>query len=368
LVGSRVAQGVGAAMLSPAALSVVVTVFDGDERNRALGIWSALGGGGAALGVLVGGILTAGPGWSWVFYVNVPLGAAIIVALTVLLQVPSRGSGGRRLDIFGALCVTAATGTLIYALIGAGDRGWLSFGTLWLLVIATALYGVFFAWQRTTSAPLMDVRLLSRPSIASGILLILVATALMISVFFLGTFYFQRYQGYGALRTGMLFLPVALATMAGANATGRVIGRTGPRMPALAGLLTAAIGLAMPVVLSGPAVMVLGVAVAGAGAGAVFVVASATALGQVAPEEAGLASGLLSTFHEFGASLGAAVISSIAAASITGTSPSGLQRGFAVAAGAAAASSAIAFVALPPRKPQRSENESRETATREEQR
>jgi EmrB/QacA subfamily drug resistance transporter len=350
LLGGRVAQGVGAAMLSPAALSVVVTTFEGDERNKALGIWSALGGGGAALGVLLGGILTAGPGWSWIFYVNVPIGAAVIVAATLMLPPRSQGFGGQRLDIPGAVLVIAATGTMIYALIEAGDRGWLTASTLGLVVVAAALYAIFFGWLRSTRTPLMNVELLLRRPVASGTLMVLVATALMITVFFLGSFYLQHHQQYGPMRTGLLFLPVAVATMVGANVAGRVIGRTGPRALAFVGLVVTAAGLTLPAAASDPTAVVVGVSVAGAGLGAIFVVASATALGQVAPEEAGLASGIVSTFHEFGASLGAAVSSSVAAAGITGGSLSGIQRGFTVAAITAVVAGVVGLVVLPTRQ------------------
>src|SRR5690606_37635857 len=123
LLGGRIAQGVGAALMSPSALSLVVHLFDGDERNRALGVWSALGGGGAALGVLLGGLLTAGPGWPWVFYVNVPIGLAIIAALARMLPRGTAAGPRPRLDVLGALLVTASSATLIYALIRAGDHG-----------------------------------------------------------------------------------------------------------------------------------------------------------------------------------------------------------------------------------------------------
>jgi EmrB/QacA subfamily drug resistance transporter len=347
LLGGRIAQGLAAAILSPAALSLIVTIFDGDERNKALGIWSALGGGGAALGVLLGGLLTAGPGWPWVFYINVPVG--LVLLLTLRAQLPPQPSTGTRaqLDVAGAALVTAATGTLIYALIRAGDRGWATPTTLVLLVTAVILYGAFAARQRLAASPLMDVRLLFRRPVATGTMLILVATALMISVFFLGTFYLQHYRGYGALHTGLLFLPVALATMVGANAAGRIIGRTGPRALGALGLLVAAAGMAIPATWDGTAAMVAGVSLAAAGTGVVFVVASATALGQVAPHESGLASGIVSTFHEFGASLGAALVSSIAAASITGTSTAGFTRGFTTGAIIAATAALLALFVTP---------------------
>ncbi|MEU4773178.1 MFS transporter [Micromonospora sp. NPDC023644] len=347
LLGGRIGQGLAAAILSPAALSLVVTIFDGDERNKALGIWSALGGGGAALGVLLGGLLTAGPGWPWVFFVNVPVGIILLLALRMQLPPQAPTGATARLDVPGAVLVTAATGSLIYALIRAGDVGWGSPTILLLLVAAVLLYAAFVVRQRLAASPLMDVRLLLRRPVATGALLILVATALMITVFFLGTFYLQNHQGYGALRTGLLFLPVAITTMLGANAAGRAIGRIGARTLGVLGLLVAAAGMAVPALVDGTLALVVGVGVAAAGTGVLFVVASAVALGQVAPHEAGLASGIVSTFHEFGASLGAAVVSSMAAASIAGTSTAGFSRGFTTGAVIALAAAVVAFVLTP---------------------
>ncbi|MGW0449477.1 MFS transporter, partial [Streptosporangium sandarakinum] len=349
LVGGRVAQGVGAALLSPAALSLVVSLFDGEERNRALGIWSALGGGGAALGVLLGGLLTAGLGWPWVFRINVPIGLVIAAALAAMLPARHTSPSRPRLDVLGAILVTASSASLIYALIAAGERGWLTALTGGLVLAAAVGYLLFTIWQRRARSPLMDVRLLARRPVTTGAFLIMMATALMIAVFFLGTFYFQHALGYGALHTGLLFLPVAVATMIGANLTGRLIGRWGGRLPAVVGLALAAAGMAVPAVSLDTVTVVAGVAVAAAGTGAMFVVASATALGQVAPHEAGVASGIVSTFHEFGASIGAAVMSSAAAASLAGTTLSGFTRGFTVAAAAAAVGLVIAAVLTPGR-------------------
>lgn len=351
LLGGRVGQGVGAALLSPAALSLVVTLFGGDERNRALGVWSALGGGGAALGVLLGGLLTAGPGWPWVFYLNVPIGLVILVALAAMLPRQRAATSQGRVDVPGALLVTASSGALIYALIDSGERGWLTATNAWLLPLAVVGYLGFVAWQRRSRAPLMDLAVLARRPVAAGTFLILIATALMITVFFLGTFYFQDAQGYGALQTGLLFLPVALATMLGAQLTGRAIARWGGRRLAVAGLVTAAVGMAVPAVWLDPVTVVVGVVIAAAGTGAGFVVASATALGQVAPHEAGIVSGIVSTFHEFGASLGVAVISTVAAASLVGTSLSGFTHGFVVAAATAGAAGVVAAVVMPTRAP-----------------
>ncbi|XRQ09488.1 MFS transporter [Actinomadura welshii] len=347
LLGGRIAQGLGAALLSPSALSLVVHLFDGDERNKALGVWSALGGGGAALGVLLGGLLTAGPGWPWVFYVNVPIGLIIFAALARMLPHQKAAAPRPRLDVPGALLATTSSAALIYAFIRAGDHGWLTTATGLLALLAAVGYLAFVARQKTAKSPMMDVALLVRRPVATGTFLILMATALMIAVFFLGTFYFQHAEDFGALQTGLLFLPVAVATMLGANLTGRAIAKAGARRLAVTGLITAAIGMAVPALSLHPATVAIGTAVAGAGTGAMFVVASATALGQVAPHESGIASGIVSTFHEFGASIGAAVISSVAAASLVGNTLSGFTDGFTLAATAAAVSAAVAAALTP---------------------
>jgi EmrB/QacA subfamily drug resistance transporter len=349
LIGGRIAQGIGAAILSPAALSVVTKIFDGDERNKALGIWSALGGGGAAIGVLLGGVLTAGPGWQWVFYVNVPIGVIVLVALSRSLPHDHPAQSEGRLDVPGALLVTAGTGTAIYALINAGDRGWLSAATLGTLAAAVVLYAVFAWLQRVVKFPLMDLKILAYRPVAAGTFLILIATALMISIFFLGSFYLQHHKGYGALRTGLLFLPVAIATMIGAQSAGQVIGRHGARLISLVGLVIAAVGTAIPAMWEGAAATVVGMSIASSGIGAAFVAASTTALAQVDYKIAGLASGLLSTFHEFGAALGVAVVSSIAAASIAGTTGTGFGRAFTFTAITAAVAAVLALFAVPKR-------------------
>ncbi|GGT00028.1 MFS transporter [Streptomyces chromofuscus] len=351
LLTARIVQGAGAAMLSPAALSVVVRLFDGEERNRALGIWSALGGGGAALGVLLGGLITAGPGWAWVFFVNVPVGVGVLVALArILPDLPRAASGS--LDVLGAALVAAATASVIYGLIRAGDHGWgngISVGTF---AFAAVAYLVFAAWQRRASAPLMDLSLLGRRPVVAGVFVIAVTTALMVAVFFLGSFYLQNHQGHGALVTGALFLPVALVTMVAATGAGRVLGPLGARPLAVMSLLVVALGFLAPVVFSGTLAMVAGVSVASAGLGGLFVVASATALGSVAPHEAGVTSGIVSTFHEFGASAGAAAVSSAAAASLTSTTlTSGFDDAFLVATGVAVVSAAVATWLIPPKRP-----------------
>ncbi|NIK54367.1 MFS transporter [Kribbella shirazensis] len=355
LLAGRVGQGIGAAMLSPAALAVVTKTFDAEERNKALGIWSAMGGGGSAIGVLLGGLLTAGPGWQWVFYINLPIGLVVFVALLRMLPSDTPSEQAGRLDVPGALLVTAGTGTAIYALINAGDRGWLSAATLGTLAGALVLYGVFAWVQRTVRSPLMNLRIFTRRPVAAGTFMILVATALMISMFFLGSFYLQHFKQYGALRTGLLFLPVAVAAIVGAQIAGHVVGRTGARPIAITGFLITAAGVTVPAIWEGAAVIVIGMTVATIGLGAAFVASSTTTFAQIDYREAGLASGILSTFHEFGASLGVAVVSSVAAASLAGTVTTGFTRGFTFAAVTAAVAAALALVVVPAFKPSRGE-------------
>ena len=346
----RVGQGLGAALLSPSALSWVVTLFDGKERARALGVWSALGGGGAALGVLLGGVVTATAGWRWAFFLNVPIGIALFVALLALLPRGIRNTGGRSIDVLGAILVTTATGTTIWAIIGAGETADWSGSTIVALAVAVALYAAFVVRQRTARTPLMDLRILTQRPVVAGIFLIFIATALMIAVFFLGSFYFQQHLGYGPLITGLLFLPVAVATMVGAGVAGNLAGRIG--LPALAagGLVVAAVGLTVAGVWLTPVAATIGIAVAAAGTGVLFVAASASTLGNVAPQDAGIASGILSTFHEFGASVGAAVMSTVAAASLAGGTLDGFVSAL-IVAGIAAAVAALIAAVVAPRRP-----------------
>src|SRR5215204_2414263 len=210
LLGGRVGQGTGAALLSPAALAAITGIFHGEERNKALSVWASLGGVGFTAGVLIGGILTSGPGWRWVFFINVPVGIALLVAIGALVPLrrrPDRADG--RLDVLGAVTVTVATGSFIYGMINAGDEGWADLGTLLPIAAAIVLYGVFVVVERTVRNPLMHPSLLSRRPIAAGAFLMLVASGVLIAGLFLGSQYLQHLRGRSALETGLFFLPPA---------------------------------------------------------------------------------------------------------------------------------------------------------------
>ena len=352
LIVGRAAQGVGAALMSPAALSIITTTFHGAERNRALGVWAAIGGTGAALGVLVSGLLTAGPGWEWVFFVNVPIGLLVAVALPGLVRTDRVGEERQRVDVPGALVVTFATGLLIYGLVNAGDGGWGAVGTLVPVAAAVAGYVVFVVVESRVSVPLMRPETMGRRPVVSGAFLMLVATGLLLGLFFLTSLYFQHVRGFSALKTGLLFLPVAIAITIGAQLAAHLIGRIGGRPIAVASFLLTAAGA---VLLSGISAddnvhteVLPGFLLAALGIGPVFVTATTTTLANVPHGEAGVASGVVNTFHELGGSIGVAVVSTVAATSIaTRSDITGFADAYLVC-GIAAAVAALVAVALVP--------------------
>jgi EmrB/QacA subfamily drug resistance transporter len=359
LIVGRAAQGIGAALLSPAALSIVTTGFRGQDRNRALGVWAAVGGTGAAIGVLLGGLLTAGPGWQWVFIVNVPIGA-VVLALIPRLVKADLSRKRQSVDVPGAVLVTGATALLIYGLVHAGDAGWTSAGTLGALAGAAIGYGAFVLVETRVAVPLMRTQTLARRPVVSGTFLMLVASGLLLGLFFLTSLYFQHLLRFSALKTGLLFLPVALAITAGAQAAAHLISRVGGRAIAVASFLLIAAGAALLTQASpgdNVATAVLpGFLLAAIGIGPVFVTATTTTLANVPTPEAGVASGVVNTFHELGGSIGVAVVSTIAAASLsTSTGAAAGVDGFAdaylacaIAAGAAAL---VSLVLVPGGKP-----------------
>jgi EmrB/QacA subfamily drug resistance transporter len=322
LLGGRIGQGVGAALLSPAALATITSIFHGVERNKALSIWASLGGVGFAAGVLIGGILTTGPGWRWVFFINVPVGLILLAAIraVVPLRRPDRVA---RLDVLGAVTVTAATGSFIYGMLNAGDAGWADLGTLLPIAAAIVLYGVFVIVERTVPTPLLRLNLLSRRPIAAGAFLMLVAAGVTIADLFLGSQYLQHLRGLSALETGLFFLPAALALMIGAITAGRLVGTIGTRPIAVVGLTLVAIGNALLIGLSADgnvyAAARPGITVFALGGGPLFVCATTTALGRVSLHEAGLVSGIVNTFNQLGAAICVALASTIAAAGLTRT-------------------------------------------------
>lgn len=352
LIASRVVQGIGAALLSPAALATLTTRFTGRNRHRALGVWAAIGGIGAAAGVLLGGLLTDGPGWRWIFYVNVPVGVLVAVVVPLLVPAAPAASAGRRLDIAGGAIVTLAIASLTLSIMNSGSTAEL---TAWLvpLLVSVVLIGIFVAVERRASQPLIDLGVFARPPIRAGIFVMAMASALLIGGFFLMSFALQARMLWSPLITGLAFLPVALGTLVGAHLGGTFVSRVGGRAVAGVAFGVAAIGFgAAALQLDNVAFFIAGVSVAAFGLGAAFVASTTTALSHVAHHEAGVISGLINTFHEVGGAVGVAAMSALAGSSlIAPTVDGGFELGLVTWAAVALGSAAVAALLVPPGKP-----------------
>jgi EmrB/QacA subfamily drug resistance transporter len=353
LIAARSAQGFGAAMLTPGALAIVTTTYEGSQRTAALAAWSAISSAGAAAGVVLGGILTTALGWEWIFFINVPVGFA--TAVGVLRVVPDARpiAAGVRLDILGALTAVAGLVLLVYAIEGANDHGWGSARTLLLLGASATLLATFAAVERRVREPILPPATWSNRSLVSGVALILAATALLIAVFFLNTLYLQDILGWSALETGLAFLPLVVAIGLAANVANRLIGRVGSRNLAALGLLLVAAGAILfvlaPDTASYATDVLPGYIVLGFGVGLVFPAGSIASMSEVGEEGAGLASGLLTTGHELGAAFGAAAISAVATAASTFVA--GYADGFTAVAAVAGLVAIVALLALPSVRP-----------------
>jgi EmrB/QacA subfamily drug resistance transporter len=314
ILTARAAQGIGAALLSPAALAILTTTFHGPARGRALAVWGAIGGGGAAVGVLAGGLLTSGPGWAWIFFVNVPVGLLVAVVVPFVIPGGREPSGAGRLDVPGAVLVTAATAALIFGVVRIGGTNPAS--GLVAIGAAAVLYATFVVVERRSTRPLIDLRLFRQRAVVAGTVVMLIATALLVSAFFLSSLLLQRALGLSALQTGLVFLPVAIGTVAGAHTAGRLIGRIGPRYVAATAFALAAAGLGLlSAVDVGDSVWIAvmpAFVLAATALGATLVTATTTALSTVDIHAAGATSGTVNTAHELGAAVGVAAASAIA--------------------------------------------------------
>jgi len=335
--------------MSPAALATVMTLFTGPGRGKALGVWSALAGAGSALGVILGGVLTTGAGWRWVFAINVPIGVALLFAIPWAAPARQPGTAEHGLDIPGAVLVTAGTGAAIYGLINAGSHGWAAASTLLPLLLAVAIWAAFALVERRARRPLLSVGLLGQRAVAAGSFLMLAATGLLVGGFFLGSFALQRAHQFTALHVGLAFLPVAVATIAGAQAGSQMLTRINARIVAVAGLTLATAGYAVAARWAQPAATVTGLAIAAAGVGATFVTAFTTSLTDATPDQAGLRSALVNTFHELGGAAGVAVLSSAAGAGLVAArlASHDFTRAFTIGAVAGAIAVATAAVLVP---------------------
>jgi EmrB/QacA subfamily drug resistance transporter len=317
LIAARAVQGLGAALLSPAALSLVTEIFkEGAERNKALGVWGAVAGSGGAAGVLLGGMLTEWAGWEWVLFVNVPIGLAAAFLAPRLLP-ESRNDGARHFDFAGAFTVTVGLSLLVYSLVNANEAGWGSATTLGLLAVAAVLIVGFVLIERSTKAPLVPFPGIFRLRTISGINVtgLLIAMALF-SMFFFISLYMQQVLGYDPLEAGLAYLPLAGGIIVSAGVASQLTTRFGVKPVLIMGLLLTAVGLLWFSQIS-PGGSYLGdilfpSIIAAFGLGFAFVPMTIAAVAGVEPHEAGLASGLINTSQQVGGALGLAVLAAIA--------------------------------------------------------
>ncbi|MGW7274582.1 MFS transporter [Streptomyces sp. NPDC054864] len=360
LIIGRVGQGIGAAVLSPAALRALLAVFQGAERNKVLAVWASLGGAGFAVGVLAGGLLTSGPGWRWVFFINIPIGVVLLAAIRALVPERRPQDVDRNIDVLGSVAATAGTGSLIYGVINAGNHGWSDTGTVVPLVAAAALYGLFVLIERTVRKPLMRVGMLVRGPVATGVFLMFSAASVAGGDLFITSQYLQHFRGHSALATGMFFLPVAVGTVIGATLSGRLVGVLDTRLVAFGGLTLVAIGNALLIGLTGNG-SVYAQALPGAllfaiGSGSVFVTATTSALSGVDQREAGLVSAIVYTFNPTGSAIFIGISSTVATAGLAAVpSISGFTRAYTlltVVAAVAAVATLVLALFVPQRQPQ----------------
>ena len=343
LIAFRALQGLGGALLAPAALSILMTTFaEGRERNIALGIWGAASGSGGAAGVLLGGVLTSYLHWSWIFFINVPVGALVIALTPWLLREHRLAMASRHFDLAGAASITAGLMLLVYALTRAAQDGWGSDATIALLSGAAALVAAFIAIELRSPAPLLPLRLFRLRTLAAANAAGVIVAAVGFSMFFLLTLYLQQVLHYSAVETGVAFVAITLSIVVFSNVAQTLVTRLGARRVLTAGLLLAATSLALLARLPAhghyfsdvfPALVVGGIGMALS-----FVPMTIAGLAGVTPADAGVASGLINTSRQIGGAVGLAAVSTLAATyagnyasshpGVTASSGSALTHGF----------------------------------------
>jgi EmrB/QacA subfamily drug resistance transporter len=318
LIAGRALQGLGGALVSPAALAIITTTFrDGDDRTKALGIWSAIAASGAAVGLLVGGVLTDIASWRWVFFVNVPIGIATVVMAVRFVAESRLQDANRSLDIAGAFAVTGGLVVLVYAIVKAQAFGWGSARTLGLGAVAIALLAAFVVIERRSRAPLMRLAIFRIRALAVADTALLLVASGMFGMFYFASLYVQEVLGYNPLKAGLAFLPVTVGIIIGAGLAQQLIRRVGVRNVSIAGISLASIGMLvltqLPVHGSYVGDLLVGLLPMSLGMGLTFVPITLLATSGVPSDDSGLASGLFNTAQQVGGSLGLAILSTLAA-------------------------------------------------------
>ncbi|MGB3819276.1 MFS transporter, partial [Achromobacter pulmonis] len=320
LIAARAAQGLGGAVVSAVALSLIMNLFtEAGERARAMGVYGFVCAGGGSLGVLLGGLLTSTLSWHWIFLVNIPIGA-VVYALCLRLLPAARGAeGGGRLDVAGALTVTASLMLAVYAVVNGNEAGWTSAQSLGLLGAAALLMALFLRIEARVAEPLMPLALFRLRNVATANVVGVLWAAAMFAWFFVSALYMQLVLGYDAMKVGLAFLPANLIMAAfSLGLSAKLVMRFGIRGPLAIGLLLAALGLALfaraPVDGGFAADVLPGMLLLGLGAGIAFNPMLLAAMSDVEPSQSGLASGVVNTAFMMGGALGLAVLASLAAA------------------------------------------------------
>ncbi|MGH3767327.1 MAG: MFS transporter [Pseudonocardiaceae bacterium] len=331
LIGARAVQGVGGAVVSVVALSLIMTMFtEPAERAKAMGVIGFIIAGGGSIGVLLGGVLTDALDWHWIFLVNLPIGVAVI-ALCLILLPGGAGQGAGRLDVAGSITVTAALMIAVYAIMDGNQEGWASVRTIGLLALAAALLAAFLRIEARAVSPLMPLGLFRLRSVATANVVGVLWAAAMFGWFFLSALYLQLVLGYSALQVGLAFLP-ANVIMGGFSLglSEKIVRRFGIRTPLATGMALVAASLALfaraPVGGSFALDVLPGMLLLGLGMGISFNPVLLAAMSDVEPSEAGLASGVANTSFMMGGALGLAVLASLAEARTSGLTADGLDR------------------------------------------
>ena len=354
LFAARAGQGLGAAMLSPAALAIIMTAFQGSQRAKALAAWGAVGGAGAAIGVLVGGVLTEFSDWRMIFYVNLPVAAALAVAALKIVPADTQKPRWRGLDLRGAVLATTSLGAIVFAITQADSVGWASLQTLLVGLGGLAGLAAFAVCERHTDTPLLRIERLADRAVGGGLFLMLAAAGSLFGLFLLSSLYLQNVLDMGPLATGLAFIPLAVSAGIGAHAAGHIVSHRGVRGPLAAAFAVTAGGMALLAHVgqngSYLADVLPGMLIAGAGLGVAVVSVSISILTGAREEETGMISGLNSTGHEIGGTIGIAILSTIAAGAGVLAGPhaaSGIAHAFVAAGVLAGVASLVALAVLP---------------------
>ena len=355
LIGARAVQGLGAAVISPAALSILTTTFsEGRDRNVALGVWGAVGGFGAAAGVLLGGVFTELLSWQWIFFVNAPVGIAAM-AFTPFLLGESRNASAKRFDVLGAVLVTSGLATAVFAITQANTYGWSSAKTLGLFAAAAAVLAGFVAVELRSEDPLMSFSIFRIKTVAGANAAGFILSTATMAMFLMLTLYMQQVLGFSPMQTGVAYLAVAISVIVWSAVASTLVTKVGVKPVLVAGMAIVTLGLLYFTQVSADGSYVRdllpGFLVIALGMGFSFVPISIAALAGVEADDAGLASGLINTSQQIGSALGIAVLSAIAVAQTSDATRAGERRaealttGFHAAFWAGAAVAAVGVVA-----------------------